>query len=213
VPSAPEATHPVANVRYREYTSPLQVQYFCSRCHAYPPAETLPRAAWREEVEQAYQFFAQSNLSLQPPGIDQVVRYFEMGAPLELPEADIERATTPLPVAFQRTAYVGPTEAAPTIANVNLAHLFDERRLDLVACDMRAGLVLALRPYAPTPAWEILGHVLNPAHAEVVDLDGDGVKDLLVADLGSAVPTDERTGSVVWLRGSLDGSFAPITLL
>src|SRR2546430_3136226 len=54
---------------------------------------------------------------------------------------------------------------------------------------------------------------LNPAHTEVVDLDGDGIKDILVADLGNFQPTDERRGSVVWLRGTPDGKFTPVTLL
>src|SRR5262249_45312294 len=44
-------------------------------------------------------------------------------------------------------------------------------------------------------------------------LDGDGVKDILVANLGSPEPTDQRTGSVVWLRGGRDGRFTPVTLL
>src|SRR5262249_24206263 len=102
---------------------------------------------------------------------------------------------------------------APAVSNVTLVPLFDDRRLDVLACDLRAGLVLALKPYAPAPAWQVLGAVPNPAHAEVVDLDGDGVKDILVANLGSAESTDRRTGSVVWLRGERDGRFTPITLL
>ena len=46
-----------------------------------------------------------------------------------------------------------------------------------------------------------------------MDLDGDGIPDIIVACLGSFSPTDAPFGSVVWLRGAADGSFTPITLL
>jgi hypothetical protein len=78
---------------------------------------------------------------------------------------------------------------------------------------MEHGLVKALRPYEPSPKWRILGEVKNPAHAEVVDLDGDGILDILVADLGNFKPTDRLCGSVVWLKGNKAGAFTPHTLL
>jgi len=51
------------------------------------------------------------------------------------------------------------------------------------------------------------------ARAEVVDLDRDGIPDVLAACLGSFFPTDDRVGGLVWLRGREDGGFAPFTLL
>jgi hypothetical protein len=194
--------------------SPLQIEEYCSKCHAYPPPDTFPRSAWKEEVEKAYKIIAMSNVSAKAPPLDQVLAHYEKRAPLELPFPLITRATGPPPVRFQQTEYpVLPQASDPAISNVNLVHLFDERRLDVLACDMRAGLVLALSPYAPSPAWKVLGKVPNPAHAEVVDLDGDGVKDILVANLGSMEPADHYDGSVVWLRGNRDGTFTPVTLL
>src|SRR5579864_7058005 len=79
---------------------PAQVHQFCGACHAYPPAETFPRSAWKEEVERGYSFFASSDLRVTPPPIAQVIQYYEERAPERLPPAHIERATTPLPVSF-----------------------------------------------------------------------------------------------------------------
>ena len=59
----------------------------------------------------------------------------------------------------------------------------------------------------------MLGQASAPAHAEVVDLDGDGINDVLVANLGRFEGTNDRVGSVVWLRGLPDGTFTPFTLL
>jgi hypothetical protein len=200
--------------------SPPHIKEYCSQCHAYPPADSFPRSAWKGEVEKAYQLIALSQLHRLRPGIkspppmEQVIQYYEERAPLQLPPAALERAAGPLPLRFARETHPPPPQTAkPALANVNLVHLFDERRLDVLACDMRAGRVMALRPYAPSPAWQVLAEVPNPCHAEVVDLDGDGVKDILVANLGSMEPADHANGSVVWLRGDRGGRFTPITLL
>jgi len=86
---------------------------------------------------------------------------------------------------------------------------------------MRHGLVMVYQPYLPEPKWRTLAKLRNPAntevwhpaHTEVVDLRGDGHKDILVADLGSFPPTDRRCGRVVWLRDDGNGKFTAITLL
>jgi hypothetical protein len=64
------------------------------------------------------------------------------------------------------------------------------------------------RPYLPTEPLDTLAQLENPAHAEVVDLDRDGIKDLLVADLGDFLPGDHLKGAVAWMRGLKDGTFA-----
>jgi hypothetical protein len=199
-----------------------RIQLFCGSCHDQPPADTFPRSAWKLEIERMYTFFRESSRPLNPPPIEAAVRYYEEQAPLELPAADIKRADHPLPVRFARADYAafgGPTNAAaPYLSNINLVHLSDPKRLDVLACDMKAGAILLLRPYLAESKWRVLyraepGTDFNPAHVEVVDLDGDGQLDILVANLGNMLPTDRRCGSVVWLRGRGDGRFEPVTLL
>jgi hypothetical protein len=190
-----------------------EIRQFCTACHAFPPADTFPRSSWAHEVKRGYDFFERSNLALDPPPRDRVVQYFEERAPRELPRAVLEPAPGPPPVSFESLQYAGHLQARPpAVANVNLVHLFDKDRLDVLTCDMRHGRVLALSPYLEQPLWRLLGTVSHPAHAEVVDLDRDGIPDILVANLGSFLPTDDPVGSVVWLRGSGDGRFTPCTL-
>src|SRR5262249_40869855 len=95
----------------------------------------------------------------------------------------------------------------------NLVRLFDPRRLEVLACDMRANVVKLLKPYESTSRWQVLASLPHPVHTQVVDLDGDGIQDILVACLGEFLPTDRRCGKVVWLRGDKTGRFTPITLL
>jgi hypothetical protein len=187
-----------------------QVHEGCSACHAYPPPDSFPRRAWAKEVVQGYRFAAEFRPDLRLPPINNAIDYYEARAPesLVLPEVH----DTPCPVAFDASGDgAGPGDFA--VSNVNLVHLSDGGRTEILACDMRANVVKLLRPYQPGSGWEVLARLPHPVHTEVVDLDGDGVKDILVACLGEFLPTDRLCGSVVWLKGDRSGKFTPVTLL
>ncbi len=191
-----------------------QVHSLCGACHAYPPPETFPRSAWRKEVKQGFDFLRDSTLASSNPSLESIVRYYEARAPLQLPLPRPENAPGEMPLRFNRRGIRSADGCTfPAVANVNLVHLFDPKRLDVLSCDMRSGQVSVLRPYEANPAWRVLATLPVPCHAEVVDLDGDGNLDVIVACLGSFYPNDFRTGSVVWLRGAADGTFTAIPLL
>jgi hypothetical protein len=189
-----------------------QVHDLCAACHAYPPPGSFPRSAWKKEVLQGYQFALEFRPDLFLPPIADVAAYYEARAPEELTLPEIRNAATPPPVAFERVGDgQGPGQHA--VSNVNLVRLFDPDRLEVLACDMRANEVKLLKPYEPAPRWQVLARAPHPAHTQVVDLDGDGVEDILVACLGEFFPTDKECGRVLWLRGNKAGGFTPVTLL
>jgi hypothetical protein len=109
---------------------------------------------------------------------------------------------------------LAPPGAPPTpvVADVALADLDGDSRLELIVCDMRHGMVLLGRPYDPAAGLTLVAQVPHPSRAQVVDLDGDGVRDVLVADLGEFLPRDHDKGAVVWLRGLGEGRFAPFAI-
>jgi hypothetical protein len=190
------------------------VHAICAACHAYPPPESFPRSAWRKEVKQGYDFLRDSTIPTPYPSLESVVRYYEARAPLELPLSRSENAPDEAPIRFERKGFRSSDGGTfPAVTNINLVHLFDPKRLDVLSCDMRSGEVSVLRPSEAKPTWRVLAKVPFPAHAEVTDLDGDGNLDVIVACLGSFYPSNSLTGSVVWLRGSADGTFAAIPLL
>ena len=100
---------------------------------------------------------------------------------------------------------------AIAIANVRLHDLDNDKRLDIVASEMRTGPVLvglAKDRYA----LKAIARLSHPAHIEPVDLDKDGLGDFLVADLGSFQPADHDDGAVYWLQRRRDQSFVTVPI-
>ncbi len=209
------------NAQPGEEATPAQVKTVCGGCHATPPPDTFPKNEWRAQVTRGFKFLADSPLRRKlrdAPSPDSVVHYFERRAPDTLADAP-PSAATPSPLRFTRQSFREPGVAPlPATSSVELVALNGAKKRDLLLCDMRFGRVMTLMLPASAglpaaPAWRTLATLKNPACATVADLDGDGIRDVLVADLGHFLPTDEPTGRVVWLRGKKNGVYTPVTLL
>jgi hypothetical protein len=191
-----------------------RVVQLCGACHAYPPPSSLAKYDWSREVIRGFEFLEESGLELDPPPPVEVARHYINRAPTTLPAASRAPAGQPGRFRFGRAGYRADGRGAPAVSNVRFVRLFDDARLDVLACDMARDRILALKPYEPDARPIVLATGLaDPAHAEVVDLDRDGVRDILVATLGDHLPSNDRVGGVTWLRGGRDGGFTPIDLI
>jgi hypothetical protein len=148
------------------------------------------------------------------PPIDVPIEYWTARAPDYLPVPPDAMGSPPSPLAFERQMIkLDPIPGPPSISSVNFVRLSDDGPSRLLLCDMRHGLVvLWTPPHADEPA-QVIGHVAYPSHATVVDLDGDGLRDVLVANLGDYWPVDTTEGSVVWLRNRDKGRFDNVVLI
>lgn len=191
------------------------METFCSSCHKFPPPDTLPRSHWKAKVEAMYALVGQTQ-DTRPaaaPPIEEAVRYFTERAPERLPPAPSTAGAGPGNLRLRRVPLkLSGLPHYPGVAHAQFVHLHDDKRLDLLVCEMRFGMVLALDPARDLGSVRLLARVPHPCHAEVVDLDGDGRKDILVADLGTVVPSDSTNGAIVWLRPRPTGEFEVIPL-
>jgi hypothetical protein len=93
------------------------------------------------------------------------------------------------------------------MTSVKIVDFDDDGRPDVIACDARLNCVWWYRQTAEGQ-WEerqLGADLVAPAHATPVDLDGDGRRDLLVAELGNIWPDDGVIGRVLLLRNTGDG--------
>ena len=195
------------------------VKAACGICHAVPPPEILPRAAWRAEIARMMLIRDGKPEPVGPVGLStrmvllsddlvSVLRYYQQRAPEQLP------AATPWPDADSRGFAVhGFTPAGapplPAISHVRALDLAGNGTLEIVGSDMRQGLMVAGRATDPSGALRVIAQIPNPSNFQLFDFDSDGRKDLLVADLGSFQPEDHLRGAVEWLRRTPAGRYAP----
>ena len=199
VPSRPDAA--VSASFDRSFVP--QIEAFCSDCHGMPLAENYPRDAWHDKVWRAYQYYARSGRNdLHPPPIQQTVAYYRSLAPEQVvlpqpPEAQTQPGVTFIPHRFSLDQETG---VAPGIGYLRWIDVNQDGNPVLLVCDMRRGHLSTLDLRDPDPRPRILAQLDNPCHVEPCDLDGDGLLDLVVADLGSFQASDHNLGRVVWLR-------------
>ncbi|MCF3651102.1 FG-GAP repeat domain-containing protein [Synoicihabitans lomoniglobus] len=131
------------------------------------------------------------------------------------------------PPTVRRTAEVPPTdtvgltatrtplgaalEGKPWIAHVLTSDLDQDGRDDLLVCESRENRISWIRPTATGGFEEITlaESVPAPVHTTVVDLDGDGDLDIVVACMGEVFPNNDRIGSVVVLENDGTQTFTP----
>ena len=192
-----------------------EVVALCSTCHAYPPPDILPRAAWRDAIVRMARIREGSHTRGAapgglPPDYGRVLAFYERHAPEALPPP----SPWPAPAPHRFTRYgLSPADELeePAISHVQAVDLDGDGALEILAADMRYGMVLT-GGHAPESPLSTIAQLNNPAHLTVADFDDDGTLDILAADLGEFLPADHTRGAVAWLRGIGGGRFDTLAL-
>ncbi len=212
-------------------TDEALAQRACAGCHSVPAPDILPRGSWKTVLyEMAGMILGNVGAPRGAPPVtldfdmERLVGFYEARSPHKLAEPEPWPAPEPEGLRFAKAGMSpaappsgtkGPGSAggdAPVVAHVRFLDLDGSRRLQVVATDMRSGFILAGDPRRPDAGLRTLARATSPCHLEVVDLDRDGLLDLLVADLGDFAPEDHEKGSVLWLRRRPSGEYERIVL-
>ena len=103
----------------------------------------------------------------------------------------------------------------PWIANVCPVDLDKDGLMDVVACEAQVNQVMWVRQTSRGIFKEqvIASDMRAPVHVEVVDIDGDGDLDILVASMAVVFPHNDRIGTVFILENDGRQNFTSRTIL
>jgi hypothetical protein len=191
---------------------PASVREACARCHAFPPAATLPRDRWVTVVPEMRTMPIPAGAApLTEEEAAEALAYYRAAAPDALPPVPPgPPLTTDRFVATHFTPRGLENRKIPAVANVGFFPLTGG--LTLVAAELRTRTLFALtraqpgRPAVLRPLLPRETMDLNyPDHVSAADLNGDGRQDLLVASLGGLNPGNFKRGSVSVLLAAARG--------
>jgi hypothetical protein len=185
----------------------------CTKCHRWTPPEALPRETWPKIIDNMLLLANDKIRESHKRPLDDfdreaAVKWFQERAPESLMPERWSGAGDRGPIRFLRKGIRGARDGGrPGISNVRILDLDPATPgLDIVLCDMIHGGIARLDATKPGTIMETLDEdIPHPGHLETADIDGDGLVDLLVADLGLDNPTDARVGRALWLRRTADG--------
>ncbi len=104
-----------------------------------------------------------------------------------------------------------PMAGKPWIAHLATGDLDGDGRDDVITCEAREGRIGWISPDGNERV--LADHLPAPVHTEIVDIDQDGDRDVLVACMGEVFPNNARIGSVVLLENDGAQRLTPRTLL
>jgi len=188
---------------------------FCSRCHILPPPDVEPRGLWPAKIRQMYRYA--STVRPQPPEaippIEEAIEYWTSRAPSQM-RLPPEAMDSPISShRFRRRWVRVPQTKSPAVISWVKAVRWNGGAVpSVVISDMLHGDVVLWSPGADQGTSVLIGRTDHPCRGQIVDLDKDGLEDVLISNLGDFWPVDTDKGSVVWFRNR-GGSFDPVTLI
>jgi hypothetical protein len=185
-----------------------EIQSFCGDCHRMPNPASFPKSAWRDEVRRGFEFYYTSGRTdLKIPKQSDVTQYFVSRAPEKFAVREVKPLNNGWIARFEKQDISISDVRSPATSHVAVVDLGPPLGKGILFSDMAAGGVYfsaITTQHRASDQLIKLGQLSHPAGIQVVDLNEDGLQDLVVAELGSFLPEDHQRGKVIALMQSQD---------
>lgn len=187
------------------------VNQYCGGCHVAPSPSLLPKHSWPAVIDSMVTLA--KNRTGQEVIPEETARHIKA-----LYYGSSPQALPTLPYIDQRhpslqfsANNIGEGSAIPQILNIQTVDLGRKADHSFLVCDgERQQVILLETDTGKNPEWQetVLAEIDIPIATQVVDYNGNGLLDILVADLGEFPPNGILAGKIYLLEQQKDGSFS-----
>ncbi len=201
----------------------LVIEQFCGNCHPSPSPTSFPKSNWPAEVERGFSFYFESGRrDLQEPLVLDTIQYFQSQAPdkIDLPSAD-ESPTSPTTVSFIGSPLLLSGDNISLTADIK----WDSATQSLFFSDMANGklrswsfdkdssfLDRSTDEFIKLAPESVVAQGNHLCRMNECDWNQDGIRDYMVAEIGSMIISDQKLGSVSIFLGQSDGKLNRVVL-
>lgn len=200
------ADEPPVKPKTPEQIIPLAKQY-CGSCHKLPSPSILPKASWPRVIDTMAEIAKDTTGQefIPPEYLTDIKALYYGSAPQELPKLPyIDQPSDH--VAFSG-GVIGENTRVPLILNIQAVDLKLGAKREFLISDGELGRLTRL--YEDDSGWheDVIAELPIPIQARVVDFTGNGLMDVVVADLGVFPPEGVFAGKIHLLRQIKPGEF------
>ncbi len=187
------------------------VNHHCGACHKVPPPNILPKKNWPGVVQTMADLSHKmmGKVFISEEHLHDIKAYYYGSSPTELPRLPYLPASKS-PVVFQ-VRELGAGSSKPLA--VDIAPGLSGTATDFLLADAEQKKLLQLVRKGDQWQEKTLARAEVPVNTQVVDIDADGDKDILLADLGMLPPASDKVGKVYLLRQQQAGQFTQELLI
>lgn len=192
------------------------VNQYCGGCHAAPSPSLLPKRSWPGVID-SMATLAENRTGhpvISAEAMPHIKALYYGSSPEDLPR--LPYIDQPHPSVRYSATPIGEGSPIPQILSVQSVDLGRDADHSFLVCDgERRQVILLETDTASTPKWRetVLAEIDIPITTQVVDYNGDGRLDILVADLGEFPPNGILAGKIFLLEQQKDGSFSKVLLM
>ena len=191
----------------------LLINQYCSACHKVPPPNVLPKDSWPRVIKLMAELsearFGREFISAEH--VRDITALYYGSSSKELPV--LPYLEDPGNALEFSASTLKQKSSLPLILNINAVDLGRGKGKEFLVCDGERKQLLLLS--STNSGWQetTLADIDIPISTQVIDYDGDGLMDIVAADLGIYPLTNDLEGKVFLLRQQASGKFIKETLI